>query len=86
MILDGTTFLLEPIHPGVHAYSLSREAEAFAPTSRELSSLYAAVNKDYDLSNGIWLVAGTITDSTVDGGDYRQKGRDVKLILVKGEK
>ena len=86
MILDGTTFLLEPISTGVHAYSLSREAEAFAPGIRELSSVYAAVRRYYDLPNGIWLVAGTITDSTVDGGDYRQKVRDVKLILVEGER
>ena len=86
IMLDGTTFLLRPISTGVHAYSLSREAEAFAPTSRELSSLYAAVNKDYDLSSGIWLVAGTITDSTVDSESYRQKVRDVRLILVEGER
>jgi len=44
MIVDGTTFLVEPVYPGVHAYPLSREAEAFAPTSRELSSLYAATH------------------------------------------
>jgi len=44
------------------------------------------VRRYYDLPNGIWLVAGTITDSTVDGGDYRQKVRDVKLILVEGER
>jgi hypothetical protein len=86
IIIDGTTFLLGPISTGVHAYSLSREADAFAPTSRELSSLYATVNKDYDLSSGIWLVAGTITDSTVDSESYRQKVRDVKIILVEAER
>ncbi len=86
VVRDATSFPLGPVLTGIRTYSLPPEAQRFALGSRELSSLYAAVNKDYNLSTGTWLVAGTIIDSTVESGDYREKVRHVKLVLVEAER
>ena len=85
VINDGESFVVGPISPGAHEYSLSGATGALAPTPRGLAMLYNAVSKAYDLSLGTWLIAGGVSDSIVDDGNYRQKVRDVKLVLVEGE-
>ena len=85
VINDGESFVVGPIAPGAHEYSLSGATGALAPTPRGLAMLYNAVSKAYDLSLGTWLIAGGVSDSIVDDANYRQKVRDVKLVLVEGE-
>jgi hypothetical protein len=87
-IHDGIAFDIGTITCGYATYTLSDGIlpDEFLPDRREIASLYAVVAARYAVSQGTWLIGGAVSDLNRSAALHREKVRDVKLIVIAGER